>query len=167
MCPPGDAGQQGRAHSRQLINPVFLCLFCSGRLSASLSPHQKASLRSLPGLVPLFTWSQWTLRKNHSLPGKPVAFVIHLCWERKLRVGDTRSTVGVRQMACLASAWTLLLVEVVERGLSVLMSSAWACCTNKCIMWPSFPQDLLAIHFPVIPLNHFSAHDSSQAHFPL
>lgn len=70
-------------------------------------------------------------------------------------------------MACLASAWTLLLVEAVEWGLSVLMSSAWACCTNKCIMWPSFPQDLLAIHFPVNALlNHFSAHDSSQAHFP-
>lgn len=42
MCPPGDGGQQGRAHSRQLINPIFPGLPHSwgGLFKSSFSPSK-------------------------------------------------------------------------------------------------------------------------------
>ena len=109
MCRPGDGGQWGRAHSRKFKNPVFFSFSHSERLSTSLSPHNKTSFRYSPALVPLFTWSYRTLKRKHNLLAKPVAFMVRLSWEimssvEKLGVGDIRSTVGVRAMACLAGA---------------------------------------------------------------
>lgn len=166
MCHPGDGGQWGRAHSRKLINPVFFSFSHSGRLSTSLSSHRKASFRYSPALVPLFSWSYRTLKRKHNLLAKPVAFMVRLSWEivssvEKLRVGDLRSTVGVRAMACLAGAcywWRQLDGDSLS---SLCHLQAHVVQTNgRCE--PTFPQDPLVIHFLVIPLNHFSARYSSR-----
>lgn len=174
MCSPGDGGQQGRAHSRQLINPVFFSFSHSGRLSTSLSHHHRASFRSSPASVPLFTWSCRTSKRKHILLAKPVAFCAPSklgaqgSSVEKLRVGDIRYTVGVRAKACLPGAWTPLLVEAVGWGSSALLvSSTWACCMNKWAVWPNFPPGSANDPFSRDISNHFSACSYSQGSFLL
>lgn len=53
----------------------------------------------------------------------PLCYIYAGNTNEKLNVWDPRNTVGVRGMACLAGAWTLLLVEAAEQGLSVLLMS--------------------------------------------
>lgn len=80
MCPPGDGGQQGRAHSRQLINPIFPGLphswggGCSSPLSPLLSAMQVfISLGAIPQVV------TQDLKGEIKLSHKPLVSVVDVC----------------------------------------------------------------------------------------
>lgn len=170
MSLPGDGGQQGRAHSRQLINPLFSGFFHSGRLSTSHPLHHKASFRSPPALVPFSYRPCRTLKRKHNLPAKPVA-LCHIYAGSSGGLSCDSKGMG-HQTHCWGQSGDLFsgCLDSVSVGGSRLGTVCPPCAIYLSVIYKQmgngthiFPWDSLAIHFLVITRNHFSAHFSSQA----
>lgn len=93
VSPPGDGGQQGRAHSRQFINSIFSRFSHSGMLSTNLSLDHGASFRSSPASVSFSRWSYGTSKWKHDLLARARAG--RSVFLKKIRVGGHQNHVGL------------------------------------------------------------------------